>query len=795
MATTLRVDIAGNAQKGLRELAEQAANTADQMKPLEAATSGADVELEKQSQIVEALRLQHDSLVKSMQQTVEQSKQVAAEQSAQKAAYEQTGSVLNTLIVSGAGLVTTYWQMKSMAALSSKALGWLGKNGGTARVALSGLGATARAVGPRLLLVAGSAAAIAPALLALYGVYKAGTGVVNAFDAGLKQSAKATDEQRKKFQELSDESKRAGETLEETAKRMGVSLKDLDVHSTNLITTIGKGGYEVAEGFLKPFTGAFRRVSEQFSDVEGSWPKAVKSLTEGFSESFKKLSEDTNSFAADLVSPFEDALSMAIGLRDEWLQNDGVLVQLADTVKSYVSESFENLGNRLKTAGEWIGETRDAASANIAVWMEWAESVETVSEELRKIREARQASNKIDDFQNASKDDFQRLREVFSKSEKEREKLAEKERVRALDTEEMIDKELATLRAAAGEMARIDKFTAEEKEKLATKVQALEARRVEVIQEARRAEQEATRKAAEESRRAEEKRLKEIQERIEKEQELHEKLLKMDREERQASQMGNLQNTHTIEIKKLETNGATRKRLHEERIKQIHEEMDLLEQQADTEEEKIKAQAQREREINKATTDFKLEQIARELEAVKKAEEEKLKAADEAKRRREAMLQAQGIDGNQVLANIDPRDVRKRLQDQAGAKAAQEFYDKNAGQYDLTDAKQFREFDRKMKAEQNKARGRAAAQFAQGRTDPEELAKAQRSAATETLQALADNGRLNQETVDALAEMAKQAASERELNEKLTNDVNQLKKVMGVLQAGAKNSINKAKGI
>jgi hypothetical protein len=792
VATTLRVDIGGNAQRGLRDLAEQAAETAGQMRPLASATTEADTELDKQAQIVEALRLQHDNLVKSMAQTVEQSKLVGAEQASQKVAYEQTGSVVNNLITTAGGLTLAYWKMQSATKAFGMAQGWLAKQGG-AKVALAGIGATAKAAAPRLLLLAGGAAATGGALFALYGVYKAGAGVLGAFDAGLKQSAKATDEQKKKFQELKDEAKRSGESLEETAKRMGVSLKDLDVHTTNLITTIGKGGMQVVEGFVTPFTGAFRRISEQFSEVEGSWPKAVKTLTEGFSSSFKQLGQDTKSFAADLMSPFEDGLSMAIGLRDEWLQNDGVLMQLAGTVKDYVSEGFGNFGKTLKESGKWFVESRDAAAGNIAVFMEWADSAESVSEELRKIREARQASNKVDDFQNASKDDYQRLRDVFAAADKEREKQAEKEKTRAIETEAQVEEQLTILRRAAAEKALIDQLTVEEAEKLAAKVQILEARRVEIITEARKAEQEATRKAAEESKRIEEKRLKEIEERVKKEQELQQKLYDLAREERQASQMGGMQNTHSVEMKRLEATGTTREHLHRKRLDQIHEEMDLLESQADTEEQRIKAQSQRERAVSKANTDFQIEQIAREVEATKKAEEEKLRAADELKRRREEMLKAQGIDGNGLLGGVDPREVRKRLQDQAAAGAAGKFQEQNAGKFDLQDPKQFRDYERKMKAEQNKARSQAARQFAQGKTAPEDLARAQQDAAKDMLQALADSGQINQETVNTLLEFAKAAAQERELVSKINADLLQLKKVAGALQNGAKNDMGKGK--
>ncbi|ODA29261.1 hypothetical protein [Planctopirus hydrillae] len=793
MTTYLRVDLAGNAQKGLRELSEQAADTAQEMRPLKTATEEADGEFAKQSEIIEALRLQHESLVGAMRETVDQSQKVAAEQSAQRAAYEQTGSVVNNLITTGGGLVLTYWKMQSASKALNAVMGFFGKNSGTARVALAGLGTAAKAAAPRLLLLAGGAAATGGALFALYGAYQAGVSVMKLFDAGLKQGAKATEEQRKKFADLQSEARRTGETVEEAAARMGVSLKELDVHSANLITTLGKGSFDVANKFVQPFTGAFRRLTEQFQEVDGNWGKAVKTLTDGFESAFKDLAEGTGSLARDLVSPFEEGLSMAISLRDEWLQNDSVLMQVANTVRDHVTSQFKLLGTGTQEAGKWFTESRDAASANIAVYFGWAESAEKVRNELKQLREARQASNKVDDFQNASKDDFARLRGVFEAADNERAKQAEKEKVRAYETTEQIDAELAKLRQAAGEKARIDKLTAEETAKLAQQVQILETRRAEIVTEARKAEVEATRRAAEEAQKAEAARMKAIEEQIRKQEEQQQKLFDLYREENQSTSLQALQDRHRLEMRQMDAKGLNEEQKHRARVRQIEEEMRLRDEQADSEEDRVKVSAERDRALAKEATDYQIQQLDREVAATRKAEEDKLKAADEAKRQREEFLKQQGIDGNQILNQVDPRQVRKQLQDKAAAEAARKFYDENAGRVDMTDAKQFRDFERKSRQAQDKARAQAARQFARGQTDPEQLAAAQQEAAANTLQAMADNGQVTQEAVKALAELTQQASIERQNNERLSAEVAQIRKAMPALNQSARNDLKRAK--
>lgn len=170
-------------------------------------------------------------------------------------------------------------------------------------------------------------------------------------------------------------------------------------------------------------------------------------------------------------------------------------------------------------AGEGVGQIKDLATATAswayeatglkAGWEEfdrqitertdnWVTNARALGSAIRGVsRDAVDAAVAIETAQNASRDDFERVRESNASAEASAKSRAEAVRIAGLATTKAIDEELQKLKERRGTLAASSQFDAAAQKSYLDGVEALERRRAQILDERKRSEDEARRQQLE----------------------------------------------------------------------------------------------------------------------------------------------------------------------------------------------------------------------------------------------------------------------------------------------------------
>lgn len=367
----------------------------------------------------------------------------------------------------------------------------------------------------------------------------------------------------------------------------------------------------------------------------------------------------------------------------------------------------------------------------------WVKNARALGSAIRGVsRDAIDASEKLKESQEASKADFERVREANQTEKESAEARSQAIRIAQLQTSEAIDAEIAKLRERRGIMAADHKFDVDAQRKYLDGIEALESRRTQLLDEHSRKDAEARKKQADATR--------EIADWAEK-----------------------------IESKAFEDRNAAILKENEAFRKEEERQLD----------EEVKAILQQHQEQQKA-----FEQLTR-----MKADEAKKQRDDYIARWREAVgevaaivrgQQGGGSDQIEALRNsLSQRDVAKQVGNQRAQAAVQEFdLTANDWRNRLRDqgvdgaAADARIANRRRQVERD-AFSRGFGDVVRGKASPDEIAGAQNNMIQAVVQNAQASGELTPVVAQGLAQAAQQAIQ-------ATQDAQQAKAIaMQVLNA------------
>lgn len=199
--------------------------------------------------------------------------------------------------------------------------------------------------------------------------------------------------------------------------------------------------------------------------------------------------------------------------------------------------------------------------------------------------------------------------------------------------------------------------------------------------------------------------------------------------------------------------------------------------------EQMRITAKAERDLSAENSAFNRRELEKQAEDRRQAAADAIKTEQEKaaklKAMREQVLDKAGFNAKDVLNQADPRAVRNRLAQEAGQKARQQAAADNAdlfkeAQFD-TRGEAMRQYKRRLAQAQAEAERESRKQFAQGKTDPEQLAQAQANVQKQNLGLFQKQTNVSADMVQTMAEGIQGAAVEQARVDALERQVQQLR--------------------
>lgn len=598
------------------------------------------------------------------------------------------------VLYAGATMFSVYGKMQQTAMWTN-----------TLRDGLAGIGSGARSAGAQLATMAtrgGTALKVLGRIGVVGGVVGVGlagaalgavavSSAVQKMSERLQQSANATEDQKRQFEQLKTEANALQISLTEAAARSGVSLESLAV------------------------------------TAETSYSR-IKDAAEDLGDSITRQALDT-------LAAYGQVGMQLVGVEDAF-QN------VEKTVKTSTDRLVENLEYLQKLSDQWADFRLGDGYAEVArEQAKWNEQLEETQENFSRLRKA-----------NAAYDDVVRQGAAARK-------------LQAITTLQAIDEEVRGEQERAGLLAAQRKLTEQEQTAYFKRLEALERRRTQIVDEQSRERARLERERQEASLKEQAKRQEEYLKQSREAYERHQKILaQRDAAERDWRFALNREIVNDA-IAALEREGADAETIHEAKLRLIEQERNQAIAATDDQFERERILFESERKLLQADSAFRRDQLRKQVDDERQAAEEKLRIRKELHDRLRGQLEGQGITGESVLQQQDQRKVLEMLQARRRAAAEQAFRQSEEGQRMSAEANTGSQanarFKARLRAVNRQSDIDAFRDARAGNLNPGELQQAQADAARQQLQAMQQNGKLSSDVVQVLTQQAQAAAQQQ----------------------------------
>lgn len=237
----------------------------------------------------------------------------------------------------------------------------------------------------------------------------------------------------------------------------------------------------------------------------------------------------------------------------------------------------------------------------------------------------------------------------------------------------------------------------------------------------------------------------------------------------------------------LEMQGEQHDALHALRMKQIRIETKRAAEAAKTDVEIIKAAGDGARKEMAAEADYHRDQMKRQADDRKKKADAEL---DIERKKKEAInaLNEQAGTGKKLVDSVNPKATQKALQDAARKKAQGEFERKNLDKFSRADAAGKRQLRNKSRGIGDKAANKAGNQFRQGKSDPKDVANAQKDAAKGMIDGAVANNRLGEAAASGMRQALDTIGESTNLSIENTQKIQQIEAQLQSIQGKAKSA-------
>ncbi|QDV30119.1 hypothetical protein Spb1_20470 [Planctopirus ephydatiae] len=603
------------------------------------------------------------------------------------------------------------WASRPAATVATRAAGSAAANTLAGRVAGTAFMGARVATGT-------SALAFTGGIYAARGVASV-TGMRESKTENREDFSNSTDEQVEAFNKLADISTKTGRDIESVMQEAGKTWEDFGVKIVPAMES-NLDRIDAATGKLK-----------------------------------SKIVGDFKAAGAAVLDYYTGPITRAVG---------GVWKEIDATV----TRGSDNMVKNIELIGQGWDYTTESANAYFATFTGESKSVKEYREQAKSLRELTEWHEKMEAHREKEVGHFERLRASNAQIEVGVKAQAEARRIAGLETFEQIEAEIRKQKESAGLRAAALQFDENAQKAHTELILRLENQKAEAVQRSAKMKAESERVYREEQARFEQEREQEYNAHLQRivdasrkrydDEVAYRKLVYSEAAQTQEEQ---IQNQQAAALEMMRAEGASTKDLAQQKIRMLEAERDRAIAASKTREERLKAEHEFARRLSKETTAYAVAAHREELEATRKAEDEKRKQIEETAARRRQLagegLQKAGFDAQRFLNQQDPAAVRKQLQTRAGVLAARRFDAANRGALQHGSDTQRKRLAVQRKKVVEQARRDAFQKDRMGQTDPGQRVAAQRDLAQANIDAMKGTGQLAKEQIDVMEEQLKAA--------------------------------------